>query len=82
MKVELRKSALKDLERLDKKVKEQIIESLKSLYNFPDIHGCKKLVNFEPAYRLRSGDYRVLFDVFEDSLFVARIMHRKDCYRK
>lgn len=82
MEVQLRKSALKDLEKLDKKIKEQIIEDLKNLYNFPNVSGCKKLVNFEPAYRLRSGDYRILFDTLEDAVYVARIMHRKDCYKK
>ncbi|WP_172128727.1 type II toxin-antitoxin system RelE family toxin [Arcobacter acticola] len=40
----------------------------------------KKLTNFEPAYRLRIGDYRVLFDVEENIIIIGRILHRKESY--
>lgn len=81
MEVKLRKSAQKDLEKLDKSVKKQIIEIIKELTKFPNIPSCKKLVNFDPAYRLRTGDYRILFDVADDAIYVARILHRKDAYK-
>ncbi|OQY51463.1 MAG: hypothetical protein B6230_04750 [Desulfobacteraceae bacterium 4572_89] len=41
----------------------------------------KKLTNFEPAYRSRIGDYRVLFDVLENTIEIGRILHRKDSYK-
>jgi len=41
----------------------------------------KKLTNFEPAYRRRVGDYRILFDVLEDTIEIGRILHRKDSYK-
>jgi mRNA interferase RelE/StbE len=41
----------------------------------------KKLTNFEPAYRLRVGDYRVLFDVLKRTIEIGRILHRKDSYK-
>jgi mRNA interferase RelE/StbE len=81
MKTELRKSAIKDLDKFDKSAKTQIIKALQDLQNFPDLPNCKKLVNFDPAYRFRVGDYRILFDVFNDIIYVARILHRKDAYK-
>jgi mRNA interferase RelE/StbE len=41
----------------------------------------KQLTNFEPAYRLRVGDYRVLFDIYEDVVEIGRVLHRKKSYR-
>jgi mRNA interferase RelE/StbE len=41
----------------------------------------KRLTNFTPEYRLRVGDYRVLFEVKGDKLIMYRILHRKDAYR-
>ncbi len=47
---------------------------------FPNISNVKKLTKFEPAYRYRIGDYRVLFDVDTDKLIIGRVLHRKDSY--
>ena len=41
----------------------------------------KRLTSFTPEYRLRYGDWRVLFEVEEDRIIIYRIMHRKDVYR-
>ncbi|MBI4828428.1 MAG: type II toxin-antitoxin system RelE/ParE family toxin [Nitrospinae bacterium] len=41
----------------------------------------KKLTNHSPEYRLRVGDYRVLFDVDGDKIAVYRVKHRKNAYR-
>ena len=41
----------------------------------------KKLTNFEPQYRLRVGDYRVLFEIENNNLIVYRIKHRKSAYK-
>ena len=40
----------------------------------------KKLNNFEPEYRLRVGDYRVLFEIEDNNLIIYRIKHRKNAY--
>jgi mRNA interferase RelE/StbE len=50
------------------------------LKKFPNLQNIKKLTNFEPAYRLRIGDYRVLFDVEENIIIIGRILHRKESY--
>ncbi|MBI4688494.1 MAG: type II toxin-antitoxin system RelE/ParE family toxin, partial [Nitrospirae bacterium] len=41
----------------------------------------KKLTNHTPEYRLRVGDWRVLFEVLEDNIIIYRIRHRKEVYR-
>jgi mRNA interferase RelE/StbE len=41
----------------------------------------KKLRNFTPRYRLRVGDYRVLFEVEKDEIIIHVIGHRRETYR-
>lgn len=81
MKVNIRKSAIKDLKKISNKEKEIIYDAIKTLKNFPEIPNIKKLTNFEPAYRLRIGNYRILFDVFDDTIEIGRILHRKESYK-
>jgi mRNA interferase RelE/StbE len=42
----------------------------------------KRLTNFTPEYRLRVGNYRVLFEVEDATVVVYRVMHRKHVYAK
>ena len=42
----------------------------------------KRLTNFTPEYRLRIGNYRVLFELTDDfRIIVYRIVHRREAYR-
>ena len=42
----------------------------------------KKLTNFAPEYRLRVGDYRVLFEIErQDRVTIYRVRHRREAYR-
>jgi mRNA interferase RelE/StbE len=56
MKINLRKSAVKDLKKIDRQDKEALHAKIFELANFPNVSNIKKLTNFEPAYRLRAGD--------------------------
>jgi len=40
----------------------------------------KRLTNYSPEYRLRVGDWRVLFNVAGDTISIERISHRSDAY--
>jgi mRNA interferase RelE/StbE len=40
----------------------------------------KRLTNFEPAYRLRVGDWRVLFDITGRTIVVQDVKHRSQVY--
>ena len=45
------------------------------------LHGnIKRLTNFDVDYRLRSGDYRVLFDVEGQRIIVHPVLHRRESY--
>lgn len=80
MKIYLRKSAIKDLKRINEPFKSNIHNKILELKNFPDVSNMKKLTNFEPSYRVRIGNYRILFDVNEDIIEIGRILHRQESY--
>jgi len=80
MKVIIAKSAIKDFKKINEPYKSTIKEKIKTLENFPDTQQIKQLKNHNPKYRLRVGDYRILFDVTEGEIRVARIRHRKESY--
>lgn len=82
MQVIIRKSAQKDLLSLEKGKREKLLHDISDLERFPHLAHIKKLIHFEPAFRLRSGDFRILFDVIDDTVFIGRILHRKDAYKK
>jgi len=81
MKISLRKSAVKDLKAIDLHNRQKLHTKMVNLAQFPNISNVKKLTNFEPAYRFRVGDYRILFDVVENEIVVGRVLHRKKSYK-
>jgi len=80
MKIELRKSAIKDLKSISEPYKSKLHTKILELQKFPNLQNIKKLTNFEPAYRLRVGNYRVLFDIIEDTIIIGRVLHRQNNY--
>lgn len=79
--IELRPKAAKDLRTLDRTTAERITKAIRALEN--DLAGdVKKLKDFDPAYRLRVGEYRVLFDVVSDQIEIYRIRHRSEVYKR
>lgn len=77
--VEIRPKAGKDLALIPKKDALRIVQAVRMLGETfsGDI---KKLSDHDPAYRLRVGDWRVLFDVEKDKIVVYRIRNRRDAY--
>ncbi len=72
--------AIKDLEKISKDDAKKIITRIKGMEN--DLQGdVKKLTNRTPEFRLRVGDWRVLFETEIDKIVIYRIKHRKDAYR-
>ncbi len=80
MQINTRNTAIKDLKKIDKQNKQRIHAKILELEQFPNISNVKRLTNFEPAYRIRVGDYRILFDVFENHIEIGRVLHRKESY--
>lgn len=71
--------AKRDLKKVPQKDIRNLVKRIKNLSN--GLKGdVKKLTNFTPEYRLRSGDWRVLFEVEDDRIVIYRIMLRKDVY--
>ena len=77
----LSKNAQKQLDKLTDKVAEPIIEKILSLEENPRPQGYKKLKN-RSGYRIRSGDYRIIYEIFDKELVIDIIAlgHRKDIY--
>lgn len=81
--VELTRSAEKDLRRIDRSQTATIYSALERLEQEPRPQGTKKLAGANRTYRIRVGDYRVVYEIEDDVLvvLVIRIAHRKDVYR-
>lgn len=80
MRVTICDKAYKDLAKINKKDANRILSKMMTLEDLPNAVNVKKLVNFQPAYRLRVGNYRILFDVKKDKILVARVLDRKHSY--
>ncbi|MCI0379466.1 MAG: type II toxin-antitoxin system RelE/ParE family toxin [Gemmataceae bacterium] len=80
-KVVLTKEAAENLEELSRTIHGRMLELLQRLEEWPDVSGVKKLKGeFAGFYRLRTGDYRLLFRVQKDKVLVERIGHRDKFY--
>ena len=75
-------SAQRDLDQFNKKEFQVITKKIRLLADHPRVHGSLKLTN-EEGYRLRIGDYRVLYriDDAKKEIFIYRVKHRKEVYR-
>ncbi|MEA2111472.1 MAG: type II toxin-antitoxin system RelE/ParE family toxin [Campylobacterota bacterium] len=80
--IEIQESAKKDLKSIDKTKALKILKQIKNLEDFPHISNIKQSSSFYPPFRYRIGDYRVLFDVVDDTLIVINIKHRSKAYKK
>jgi mRNA interferase RelE/StbE len=81
--IEWKKSTRKDLRKLPASVGERIFEAVENLAENPFPRGVEKLSGSEHAYRIRLGDYRIVYEVVTESKLVEiqRVRHRKDVYR-
>ena len=78
--IEIRRRAEKDLAAIPKKDAQKIADSIFALENGL-VGDIKKLTDFSPEYRLRVGDWRILFEVVKNQIIIFRILHRKDAYK-
>ena len=80
--VELKPSARKELTRLPSHLIARIMPRLENLAFNPRPPGCKKLQGGENEWRIRVGDYRVVYTIDDTKLLVevTRIRHRSEAY--
>ncbi len=82
--IQLTRTAVKDLDRLDPALRDQLVRDLRDLQTDPTGRPprIKRLRGYgAPLYRLRSGDYRVVYRLEEDLITVLRIINRRDLER-
>ena len=83
-KIEIHKSVIKDLEKIPVPFRKAIKKKIDNLVNDPRPEGYKKLQGLDVAlYRIRCGDYRIVYSIKDDILLVLvlEIGHRRNIYR-
>lgn len=78
----IKPSAVKDIEALPKKDRSRVVAKIQSLATNPRPPGCEKLSGHE-LFRLRQGNYRILYTVHDADLIVVviKVGHRREVYR-
>ena len=79
----IKKSAAKELEAVSRKAdRQRLVQQIQSLAEYPRPPGCKKLSGSN-KYRIRQGNYRIVYSVEDDKLvvYVVKIGDRKDVYK-
>ena len=74
--------ASRQLAKLNRNIQARLMPKIKALANNPRPHGAIKLQGYENRYRIRVGDYRVIYEIWDSVLVVviAEVGHRSDVY--
>ncbi len=80
--VEYTPAAARQIRKLNKTIQARLKSKIAMLSENPRSHGSKKLKSFEKSYRIRVGDYRVIYDIHDDVLLVLimKVGPRRDVY--
>ena len=80
--VEFTAAAARQVKKLPRPARDRVLDAIEDLGVDPRPHGAKKLVGERTAWRIRIGDHRVLYDVFDSELTVSvvRAAHRREVY--
>jgi mRNA interferase RelE/StbE len=81
--VELVSSAARAFRTFDRAVQQRLAKRIDALAHEPRPTGVEKLRGTRSRYRVRTGDYRIIYEVKDDLLLVlvVRIGHRREVYR-
>jgi mRNA interferase RelE/StbE len=79
----LERTAEKDLARLSSGIHDRIIAAIQTLASNPRPSGCRKLAGSKYDWRIRVGDYRVIYEIADEIRIVRvnRVRHRREVYR-
>ncbi|HCU00505.1 TPA: hypothetical protein DIC20_02245 [Candidatus Dependentiae bacterium] len=77
------KRAKKNLDKIDKKDANTVLRKVNLLVTKEDMVDVKKIVDKKNLYRLRSGQYRVIYTIYEQEviILVIDVGHRKEIYK-
>ncbi len=78
------KSVQKQIDNLPDDVVERVVEKIQNLASEPRPDGVVKLKGYDNEYRIRAGDYRIRYEIDDESQLVQILQckHRKDVYQK
>lgn len=81
--VQITPAAERQLAKLDRRIRARLMEAIDNLAANPRPAGVKKLVGEQNAWRIRVGDYRIVYEIHDRRLLVLIIGlgHRGDVYR-
>ena len=79
----IKKSAQKQIATIPEPWFSSIEKAIIKLETNPRPQGCKKLINFKDAYRIRVGTYRIVYEIHDKILtvFIFDVDHRKQVYK-
>jgi mRNA interferase RelE/StbE len=82
--VYLERSAENDLKRLPTSIFHRIIPQIKALAENPRPSGCRKITGSKNDWRIRIGDYRIIYEIDEKAkaVRIMRVRHRREVYRR
>ena len=81
--IQVKKSAAKEIAALPKRDRRSVVKAIETLTETPRPVGVRKLAGTKDAYRLRVGDYRIIYQIDDNvlTIFIIRVRHCKDVYR-
>lgn len=78
--IQFKPRAIKDIEAMPSQIQSRVIARIEELSD--NLKGdIKRLTDSTAEYRLRVGEYRVLFEIEEKTIIIYRIRHRREAYR-
>lgn len=79
----LERSAEKELSRLSTEIHDRVVTAIRELAKNPRPSGCRKLAGSKNDWRIRVGDYRVVYEIADTIRVVRvnRVRHRRHAYR-
>jgi mRNA interferase RelE/StbE len=80
--VEFTTASAREIRKLPKDVRSKVLNAIETLSGDPRPRGARKLVGEDIAWRLRTGDYRIIYEIVDTTLTitVVRVAHRREVY--
>ncbi|CEG92245.1 type II toxin-antitoxin system RelE/ParE family toxin [Propionibacterium freudenreichii] len=80
--IEFTTAAARQVKKLPGPARHRVLDAIEDLADDPRPHGARKLVGEQTAWRIRTGDYRLIYDIFDAELliWVVRAAHRREVY--
>jgi mRNA interferase RelE/StbE len=82
--VTIPKAVRKQIDALPLEILERVAEIIQDLAENPRPDGVTKLKGTDRTYRIRVGDYRIVYNIYDKELMIVliRCQHRREVYRK